>query len=131
MSEIFQDKAAHLTGPVTDGSADSNVLLFSCGTTHGANALPNSFAGRYVTLQVYGTATKSVWFAISKNSAAEVDRTIAAAADGAGDPKLGKRLQVGEVFSFQLPDRLETETLYFVRETDDATTTVEMLCSSH
>ena len=131
MSEIYQDKSAHIIAPGSDGSADSDMLLVSSALTHAALTLPNGWADRYVEMQVYGTATKSVWFFVTKNSAAEVDCSITAAADGAGDPKLGKRLAVGEVMSFQLPQRLTGETLYLVHETDDATTTFELRVCSH
>lgn len=132
MSEIYQDKAAHITAPKSaDGVADSDLLLVDSDLTHEQLALPDDWAGRYVTMQVYGTAAKSVWFFVTKTTGLEVDRTVAAAATGSPGPTLGKRLAVGEAMSFQLPDRLTGETLYLVHETDDDTTSFELCVSSH
>ena len=123
-------KAAKIASPLTNGTDDSNMLLLALSTTHAALTLPDTWADKWVTIQVYGTAGKSAWFLVSKLSTAEVDRTVAAAADGAGAAKLGKRVQVGETVSFQLPKKLREETLYLINETDDVTTTAEIWLSS-
>lgn len=131
MSEVLQDKAANITAPFTNGVADSTELLLSMGLTHAAMLLPDSWADRYIEVTVRGTATKSGWFLVSKSSTAEVDRSITAAADGAGDPKLGKRISVGESRSFKLPALLTGEHNYLINETDDATTTADISLCSH
>lgn len=125
-----QTAAAKIRSPETDGSANSNVLLLDLGTTHAAMTFPNSWAEKWVTIQVYGTAAKSAWFLVSKLSTAEVDRSVAAGSPGA-DPTLGKRVQVGETCNFQLPERAGGETIYLIHETDDATTTAEIWLSSY
>lgn len=134
MAEIFQDKSAHVTAPKSaDGVADSDMLLLVSDTTHEQLALPDDWADRYVTVQVYGTAGKSLWFFVTKVTGLEVDRTVAPATNGNPGPTLGKRLQVGESMSFQLPGRLTGETLYFVHESDDPSpaTSAELYVSSH
>ena len=131
MSSPNLDQSAVIRAPETDGTNDSNVLLLSMGTSHAAMAFPAGWAGKWVTIQVYGTAGKAAWFLVSTLSTAEVDRSVAAAADGAGSTKLGKRVAVGETASFRLPPKESGETLYLVNETDDATTTAELwLCSN-
>lgn len=124
-------KAAEIKAPQTDGTNNSNLLLLASDTTHAALALPAGWEGCWVTIQCYGTTDKAIWFLASTNANAEVDRTIAAAADGAGSPMLGKRVLVGEAVSFELPGKLAGETLYLINETDDATTTAEIWLSSY
>jgi hypothetical protein len=123
-------KEARILAPTTDGTNNSNMLLLSMGVTHAAMAFPAGWEQRWVTIQVFGTSGKSGWFLVSESSTAEVDRTIVATAAGAGSTKLGKRIQVGEVASFQLPNKGSTDTLYLINETDDATTTAEIWLSS-
>lgn len=119
--------------PFTDATNNSNMLLISSSTTHAAVTIPSAWEDEaWITIQVYGTAGKSIWFLMSENASAEVDRSITSAAQGNPGPKLGKRVQVGEVVSFQLPHRSSnTATRYLINETDDATTTAEIWLSSY
>ena len=131
MSSPILNKAAVISAPFTDGTANSNLLLLSMGTTHAAMTIPAGWEGRIVNTQCYGTTGKSGWFLVSELSTAEVDRTIAAAADGAGSPKLGKRILVGESIPMQIPFKTKPgATLYLINESDDATTTAEIWLNS-
>lgn len=131
--EEVKKAALQIRCPFTDGTANSNLLLISSATTHAAVTIPAAWGDEcWVTIRVYGTATKSIWFLVSENASAEVDRSIAAAAQGNPGPKLGKRVQVGEIVTFQLPRKSSnTATLYLINETDDATTTAEIWLSSY
>jgi hypothetical protein len=108
-----------------------NILGLASSTTHAAMAFPAGWAGKLVTIQVYGTATKSIWVLASTDSSAEVDRTVAAAADGGPDTTRGKRILVGESTPFRLQAIEGGETLYLINESDDATTTAEIWLSSY
>ena len=68
---------------------------------------------------------------MSESATAEVDRSISAAADGAGSPKLGRRVAVGETIPFEVPVRSgPAARVYLINETDDATTTAELAITS-
>lgn len=103
------------------------VLHFTGGvsgaeTTHKANVLPAGWAGKWINAYCLGG---KCWIAFSKNSSAEVDRTVAATEAGAA-LKVGAPLSPGEanVRPFRLPYIKETESLYFVRESDTVGTVV-------
>lgn len=125
--------SVQIRAPYTNGTDNSNMLLLASSTAHAALTIPATWEDEaWITIQVYGTSGKSIWFLCSELSTAEVDRSIAAAADGAGDPKLGKRVQVGEIVSFQLPHKSSIGApRYLINETDDATTTAEIWLSSY
>lgn len=126
MSAI-ENQAATFIAPYTNGTDDSNELLLSMGTTHAAMEFPEAFEGCTIEITCRGTAGKSGWFLCSHLSTAEVDRSVAAAADGAGSTKLGRRVAVGETKTFTVPNRLTTGgKVYLINETDDASTTAEI-----
>lgn len=125
------EQSLDVTAPKGDGTNNTNMRLLSSGTTHAAYTIPSSWEDKVITFQAYGTAAKSIWFYVSELSTAEVDRSIAASSTGAASPKLGKRIAVGESFSFRIPRKSATSaTQYLIHETDDATTTLEMWPSS-
>lgn len=130
MSEMLY-KDAQARAAFTDGVADSSVLLYSLGTTHAVATVPEAWHGCRVWATVRGTAAKSCWYLFSSLSTAEVDRTIAAAADGAGDPKLGERIVVGESIPLDVPKPgAQGGSVYLALETDDATTTLQLVRGS-
>lgn len=89
---------------------DFRVRLFTTGTTHAANAVPDSWQGQYV----YAIATVDTYFAFSFASNAEVDRSVTSTAAGAS-AKVGGLLTANVGRFFYLPVR-SGQTLYFVRE---------------
>lgn len=131
MSSPNLDQSAVIRAPETDGTANSNILGLLSKTDHAAMALPATWAGKVVTIQVDGTAGKSIWFLASTNASAEVDRTLVAAVNGGASPKRGKRIAVGEAVPFRLPPKDSGETLYLINETDLDDTTAEIWLSSY
>src|SRR5690242_19090432 len=70
---------------ITNTTNEFNVLKFSGGavgteTNHAVNALPDVWAGKWVTMYVTGG---NMHYAITKFPTAEVDRAVAATAAGA------------------------------------------------
>lgn len=98
---------------------DFGELYFTAPITHGANALPNSWAGRWIELHV--RTVGDVHYAFSTRSAAEVDQAVAATAAGAS-AKLGRVAKLNAPVRMRLPDIAQGETLYFVREAPVAAT---------
>ncbi len=107
-------KAARRMAPYGDGSADSTVLVFTSTSTSAANALPSTWSGAHVTVRAIGG---TVYWMVSKNSAAAVDETkTAGGADGDPDPARGKTAPADTDSDWQLPDwDPNTESMYFVR----------------
>lgn len=93
---------------------ENGCLLFTVPTAHAANALPAAWRGRrYVVIQHISGPEFS--FTLSKNSAAEIDVTVVAAAAGAS-AKVGMTCRVGGDLHVELPDWGTADTMYFVRE---------------
>ncbi len=92
---------------------DFGVLKFTVTTTHAANALPDSWSGKYVNL----VSPVEVDFAFSHASNAEVDTSVTATAAGAS-VKVGGKLLAGERRHVRLPlwDPNQNVKCYFVRE---------------
>lgn len=103
---------------------DFGVLKFTAETTHAANAIPDSFKGKWVRLRAIGGI---VHFGFSENSAAEIDRAVVATAAGAS-AKVGGILAngAGSYEDFKIQDPGTNTTIYFVRESDTASTIVYM-----
>jgi hypothetical protein len=94
---------------------DFGVLKFDCDTTHGANALPAAWSGRWVIMRATGG---DVHFAFSKSSSAEISTAVASSAAGASD-KVGDVVPDG--LGYETHRKLPTwnpltETMYFARE---------------
>lgn len=129
MSSTEEIKAAAVSAPFGDGTANTNLLLVESGTTHAACALPSSWNGQFVTMELL-TATANVWFFISKNPSAEVDSSVANGVTGNPGPKLGKRLATGTVMRFKLPETAGPDVLYLIHESDTADASIELQRSS-
>jgi hypothetical protein len=129
MSSNEEIKAAAVSAPFGNGTDDTNLLLVESGTTHAACALPASWSGQFVTVEVL-TASANVWFFVSKNLNAEVDQSIANAADGNPGPKLGKKISTGKAVRFMLPEVAAPDVLYLIHESDTADASLEIQRSS-
>src|SRR5678809_1543975 len=84
---------------------DFNVRKYTGGTladnsVHSANAIPENFKGRYLTLLAVGG---NVHFGFSLHSDAEIDRAVAASAAGAS-AKVGGYLTNGIKEDYWVPD---------------------------
>ena len=106
-------EASNVTPAYTDGTQNSNVLLFAVSTTHFTAQIPSEWASRYVILR---SITSNARWLISKNSSAEVDYTLAAASNGQPSPKLGAYLPEGEIVHVLLPPLSPGEKLYLSAE---------------
>lgn len=104
---------------------DFGVRKFTGGTladnsVHSANAVPENWKGRYVTLLALGG---NVHFGFSTHSDAEVDRAVVATAAGAS-AKVGGYLANGVKEDYWVPDAPPGTAVYFVREADVAAAAV-------
>ncbi len=101
---------------------DFGVRKFTGGTladnsVHSANAVPENFKGRYLTMVALGG---NVHFGFSTHSDAEIDRAVAATAAGVA-AKVGGYLANGIKEDYWCPDSPPGVPMYFVREADAAT----------
>lgn len=103
-----------------DQDDDFGVRKFTCGTTHSATALPDSWRKRWVCLRAVGG---NVHWGVSKASDAEIDRAVSATANGAS-AKVGGIVPDGINFETHrmLPDWGIGNKGYLVRESDAADT---------
>ena len=106
-------KVDDIKAPYGDGSAVTNVRLFTCDATSRANALPAAWAGKYIEL-TNETANLAQYF-FSKNASATCDETIAAADAGASSASLGGSIAGSSSKQVLLPYWRGDETMYFVR----------------
>ena len=99
---------------------DFGVRKFECGTTHSAAALPASWRKRWVCLRAVGG---NVHWGVSTAADAEIDRAVAATADGASE-KVGGVVPDGINFETHrmLPDWGVSSTGYLILESDAAAT---------
>jgi len=116
--------------PLDVGNNDFNVRKFSGGTsgtetTHHADAVPENFKGKYVTLYATGG---NVWFGFSTSASAEIDRTVAATNAGAS-AKVGAYLPSQYLLDWVVPDSPPGVPMYFVRESDAVGAVVNMTLS--
>lgn len=132
MSSAELTKSARIRAPYGDGTANTNVRLFSGGvlateTTHKATVLPQSWHGQWLTIRAIGG---NCWVMISP-TAAEIDRTVAASEAGAASPKLGIMVPSGEAIPFEVPSTpIDATDLYLCRESDAVGTKLEVWLSS-
>lgn len=133
MSEVHtaeDEKAARIRAPNDLGRTanDFGVLKFDCDTTHGANALPASWPGRWVKIRATGG---DVHYGFSTASNAEVDRAVASSSAGASS-KVGGIVADGlaNAEHVQLPYVESGQSLYFVREATVDNTIVYMELAS-
>ena len=126
MSLVYQ--AANVKAPVDTGSNETTVIWWTAETTHKANAVPSDWCGKYVTMYAIGGV---VDFFFSTSASAEVDRG-ASAADAGERTKTGGKLADGieKMRPFRIPGKEPSDTMYFVRESDTASTVVVMELSS-
>lgn len=126
MSLVYQ--AANVKAPVDTGSNETTVIWWTAETDHKADAVPDDWCGKYVTMYAAGGV---VDFFFSTNSSAEVDSS-ASATDAGERTKTGGKLADGIAYmrQFRIPGKKPTDTMYFVREADTASTVVYMELSS-
>lgn len=111
---------SNVQAPLDAGSNDFGVRKFTAETSHAANAIPNSWSGKYVRALAVGG---NVHFGFSISGSAEVDRAVTATAAGAS-AKVGDVLSNGIAEQFRIPRFGPGVTMYFVRESDTASTVV-------
>lgn len=104
-------RAARVVAPKVGADGNTTVRLFSTSSTSAANAVPNSWAGRYVAM--YASTDTQYYF--STDSTDSVDETIAGNAAGDAQDDLGGVLPSGQFVHRQIPERKPNETMYFVR----------------
>ena len=121
-----QYQAANIKAPYdVDSNNEASVKKFTAGTTHAANSLPTSWAGKYVSIYVSGG---DLHYFFSKSSSAEVDSGVTATAEGAST-KVGDFIKDGNKEHVRLPSVLPSDTLYFVREASASCTVYMRLAS--
>lgn len=99
MSSIKELKSAGIAPPFGDGTNDSNQLCFTVGEASTVNALPDSWAGEYVTMRCEGV---DGYFMISSSNSASV-AVPTPAEDGGADATMGFLIKDGETVAFMLP----------------------------
>lgn len=98
-----------------DRSANNfGVQPLSSTTTHAATALPTEWSGRYVLIYI-PTGGVDVFFACSKKSTAEVDRSVAATTTFPAT-KVGQPLPAGQLHQIELPTWDKNEIGYLCYE---------------
>jgi len=126
-----EKRAAALVVPMPNTAAslpDAQILLFATAVTHLSPALPNAWAGKYISITPIGCG---VWFHVTVGATQEIDQGVAGAADGNGDdPTLGKYIASGTEKHYQLPELKLGETMYLNFEAD-AVATLEVALSSN
>ena len=93
-------------------SVNSSPIFYTMDVTHKATEVPEDLWGRYVTGYVVG-GDCYYFFA---DSAAEVDRTVAATDNGARSLKLGGIAGAAQRFQERIPSPPQGGKLYFCRE---------------
>lgn len=120
-----QSRAADVRAPYDAHTPnDFQVRKFTSGTTHAANAVPKAWEGKYVTIY----ATGDVHFAFSSHDDAEVDRNVAASADGASAKVGGLITTIPR--SMRVPPSGVGNRTYFVRESASSQVVYMELSSS-
>jgi len=124
-------KAAAVYPPMSNSSTDTGeqgIGLFAMSTTHASSQIPDNWSGKFISVHPINGA---VWISGNVGSAGqEVDRTVAAAADGDLDnPKNGKHIPSGEERHYQLPE-WQSPRKFFLNYEADATGTLEVCLSS-
>lgn len=126
MSTEYQ--AANIRAPFNTASGDDfGTLKFTCTTTHGANAIPASWQGKYVRIT---SVTGNNYYGFSTQSGAEIDRSVTATAAGAS-AKVGDYVPEGQSVHDRIPYPGGNATdVYFVREGDNASGVVVIRLAS-
>lgn len=116
-------KAATVIAPATDATAFRTIILFDLGTSHDSDALPDAWRGKYVRITPLGG---NVWYNVD-TAAQEIDRSVAGSDGQTANAKVGAYLANGSSEDVMLPNiEPNTETMYFNREGDTASTKVEV-----
>jgi hypothetical protein len=109
-------QAARIKAPFDVGSNDFGVRRYTITTTARADAVPASWAGRYVRIFfTSATATDVAHFGFSRNPSAVIDGT-AGATDAGTATSVGMTLKVNESMHVRLPGKQESESIYFCRD---------------
>jgi hypothetical protein len=112
MSGIL-NKAANIVAPYGDGTANTNVRYFTCDSTSRCDALPDTWAGKFVMLTNEGSVNVR-WFT-SRLSTASCDETLTAQDAGRASASLGGVIPAGQSVHRRLPTLSKGEHLYLVR----------------
>jgi hypothetical protein len=104
-------RAARVVAPRVGADGNTTVRLYTTTSTSAANAVPDSWCGRYVSL--YASTDTQYYFSV--DSTDSVDETIAGAAGGDAQDDLGGIAPSGQFVHVQIPPKKPAETMYFVR----------------
>lgn len=104
-------RAARVVAPKVGADGNTTVRLYTTSSTSAANAVPDSWCGRYVAM--YASTDTQYYF--STDSTDAVDETIAGAAGGDAQDDLGGILPASQFVHRQIPPKKPSETMYFVR----------------
>lgn len=110
-------KVAFIRAPVDrETQNDYEVRKFTATSTSAINSLPGDWAGCIVHVRCFSaTDGAQCHVGFSKRSDSSIDEAETATAEGASDG-VGAPLVAGEAWEpFELPDRTNGETIYFVR----------------
>jgi hypothetical protein len=110
---VYDNKAAQVVAPYGDGSANTNVRLFTCDSTSRPNAIPGDWAGKIV--RISNETANLAQFFFSKSSVASCDETLAATDAGQASPSLGDSIAGNSEIHVLIPNKESHETIYFVR----------------
>ncbi len=108
-----------IKAPFGDGSAVTNVRLFTCDSTSRANAIPAEWSGKFI--EITNETTNMAQYFFSKNASATCDETIAATDAGTSSASLGGSILGSATKQLLLPYWSTTETMYFVRASATST----------
>lgn len=113
-------KAARVRVPNDIGRTanDYGCRLYTVTTSAQANALPDSWGGRWIIIRNVGSV--EAHFAFSRSSSAAINTSPTATAAGATD-QVASRIAAGEVQQRQLPAWDVSVETYFVRKSSAAT----------
>jgi hypothetical protein len=108
-----QFQAVNIKAPQGDGVANTNVLRFTCSNASKCNALPSTWAGKYIYIYNEDAVDAEVFF--SKNASAAASNATGSSDAGAGAATMGGRVRASGERHMRVPSIVPGESLYFVR----------------
>jgi hypothetical protein len=109
-------RAARAVAPRVGADGNTTVRYYTADTSSKANAVPDSWCGRYVSIYASGDP---VYYYFSTDSTDTCDEAAAPADGGAGQDDLGGVAPEGAFVQVQIPPKKPAETMYFVRAAAD------------
>jgi hypothetical protein len=118
MSVAYQ--AVNIRAPQGDGVNPTDVLHFTCTNSSKSNAIPASWAGKYI--YIYNEGAVDADFFFSQNASATIADAPAATDAGAAAATQGGRCRANGERHVRVPSAREGVTTYFLRYSASATT---------